>query len=310
MGLFIFILGIIFFIIGLIILIGGGENRDHGSIRGFSAIPLILSFLFILLSCLTTVPAKDDGVVVTFGSVGRTLDSGVHFKAPWSKVVDIDGTIQIDKYHGSKDTDHSSACIQVQIGDGSTTCMSVTSRWRVNPDKTNEVYKNYRSNNPTDHLRDAVVSTELLAAAQDVAGTYNPVNTLKVVDPNDTTTNVNFKPDLEAMSKALTDDMRKRVNGLVIIDSITISFLPTPASTQAKISAFTAEVANTRTQAQKKLSKEEEAKGNEALAASVSHDPNVLISKCLDMVAEGKVNLPPNFQCFPGGGAQAVFPVK
>ena len=291
----------------------GGQYQDvTHSIKIFSLVPLCFALLWTLVMCFTAVPAKDDGVIVNFGAVSdRTLDSGIHFKAPWSKVVDIDGTIQTDRYHGKEDGDDHSSCIEVQIGDGSTTCMSVTNRWRVDPDHTNEVYKNYRSNNPTDHLRDAVVSTQLLAAAQDVAGTYNPVNTLKIVDPADPdSADINFKPDLKAMSKALTENMRERVGHLVIIEDITISFLPTPAKTQDRINAFIREVANTRVKAQEKLSKVEEAKGNEALSDSLKNDPNLLVSKCLDMVADGKVNLPANFQCFPGGGASAVFPVK
>jgi len=284
--------------------------KDEG-LRPWAVVFFGLMIGWTIGMCFTTVPAKDDGVISSFGQVSdRTLGSGIHVKAPWSKVIDIDGTIQTDRYHGKKDGDNHSSCIEVQIGDGSTTCMSVTNRWRVDPGHSNEVYKNYRSNNPTDHLRDAVVSTQLLAAAQDVAGTYNPVNTLRIVDPNDpTSANINFKPDLKAMSDALTEDMQQRTKGLVDIVDITISFLPTPPSTQDRINAFIREVANTRVKAQEKLSKEEEAKGNEALSASLKNDPNVLISKCLDMVAEGKANLPANFQCFPGGGATAVFPV-
>jgi regulator of protease activity HflC (stomatin/prohibitin superfamily) len=290
---------------------GYGSAQKRYSLRPYALIALGLTLLWTLLMCFTAVPAKDDGVLVSFGSVSnRTLDSGIHFKAPWTKVVDIDGTIQTDRYHGNKDTDTSSACIKVLIGDGSTTCMSVTNRWRVDPGHTNEVYKNYRSNNPTDHLRDAVGSTQLLAAAQDVAGTYNPVNTLKTVDPADpTSVNINFKPDLKAMSEALTANMRERTNGLVQIVDVTISFLPTPATTQDRINAFVREVANTRVKAQEKLTKQNEAAANDALSASLKNDPNLLISKCLDMVADGKANLPANFQCFPGGGATAVFPV-
>lgn len=289
----------------------GSSERKH-SLRPWAVLLLILTLLWTIVMCFTAVPAKDDGVIVSFGAVsGRTLDSGIHFKAPWAKVVDIDGTIQTDRYHGSKDTDNSSACIKVLIGDGSTTCMSVTNRWRVDAHHTNEVYKNYRSNNPTDHLREAVVSTQLLAAAQDVAGTYNPVNTLKTVDPNDPTSiNINFKPDLKAMSIALTENMRERTHGLVDIVDVTISFLPTPPTTQDRINAFVREVANTRVKAQEKLTKQNEAAANDALSASLKNDPNLLISKCLDMVADGKVTLPANFQCFPGGGASAVFPVK
>lgn len=304
-------LWLIVFIIILILSAILAVTPKEDQLRPFAFVGLIMALAWTIVMSFTTVPAKDDGVIVSFGKVSdRTLSGGIHMKAPWAKVVDIDGTIQPDRYFGSWNGKDCGNGIVVQIGDGSTTCMSVTNRWRVNPNRTNEIYKNYRSDDPTDHLRDAVVSTELLAAAQDVAGTYNPVNSLQVVDPSKTGANISFKPDLKKMSEELTENMRERVKGVVIIDSITISFLPTPKATQDRISAFIREVANTRVEAQEALSKEQEALGNNKLAASLKNDPNLLISKCLDMVAEGKSNLPANFQCFPGSGAAPVYSVK
>ena len=47
------------------------------------------------LSCFTSVPAGFTGVHVTFGKVADyTLDSGIHAKAPWTKVVKMDNRIQ------------------------------------------------------------------------------------------------------------------------------------------------------------------------------------------------------------------------
>jgi regulator of protease activity HflC (stomatin/prohibitin superfamily) len=47
------------------------------------------------IACLTSVPTGHTGVVSNFGKVANTtLDSGIHFKAPWTKVVKMDNRTQ------------------------------------------------------------------------------------------------------------------------------------------------------------------------------------------------------------------------
>ncbi len=55
----------------------------------------VLAAIVLLLSCMETVPTGHTGVVTTFGKVENvTLDSGVHFKLPWQKVIKMDNRIQ------------------------------------------------------------------------------------------------------------------------------------------------------------------------------------------------------------------------
>ena len=60
------------------------------------AVPFIAAAVIILIvSCTTQVPTGHTGVVTTFGKVSNyTLDSGIHMKAPWQKVVKMDNRIQ------------------------------------------------------------------------------------------------------------------------------------------------------------------------------------------------------------------------
>lgn len=52
-------------------------------------------FIVLLFSCFTSVPAGFTGVPVTFGRVADyTLDSGLHFKNPFTEVVKMDNRIQ------------------------------------------------------------------------------------------------------------------------------------------------------------------------------------------------------------------------
>ena len=60
------------------------------------AVPFIsVAVLIVIISCTTQVPTGHTGVVTTFGKVSNyTLDSGIHVKAPWQKVVKMDNRIQ------------------------------------------------------------------------------------------------------------------------------------------------------------------------------------------------------------------------
>ena len=67
--------------------------------RKWSTIPLafgaVLCVVLLLVSILVTVPTGHTGVLTTFGNVEeQTLDSGMHSKKPWQKVVCMDNRVQ------------------------------------------------------------------------------------------------------------------------------------------------------------------------------------------------------------------------
>ena len=56
---------------------------------------IVLCILLVVLSCITSVETGHTGVVTTFGRVENyTLDAGVHMKAPWQSVVEMDNRVQ------------------------------------------------------------------------------------------------------------------------------------------------------------------------------------------------------------------------
>lgn len=56
---------------------------------------ILVAAALATLSCIGTVPTGHTGIVSTFGKVeDRTLDAGVHFKAPWKKVTNMDNRVQ------------------------------------------------------------------------------------------------------------------------------------------------------------------------------------------------------------------------
>ena len=58
-------------------------------------IPLVIFIAFALMGCIKTVPTGSTGIVTTFGRIeNTTLDAGIHFMAPWQKVVKMDNRTQ------------------------------------------------------------------------------------------------------------------------------------------------------------------------------------------------------------------------
>lgn len=310
MGLILFIIAVVAFIVALLALVGAVmiDGDDRAVPLGFMVVAGLVGIVLTFASMVTVVQAKTIGVQVTFGHVSTsTLDSGFHLKKPWTKVVKIDGTIQSDEYRDRGEKVACGGAISVRIGDGSRSCLTLTNRWSVNGKRADRMYQDFRSNDPTEQFRSAVVSTQLKAAAQKVLAEYNPVAQLRSVGGADSAADINFAPDYDAISTALTEEMRTRVGELADIRSVTVSYLSLSEKTQTKLDSFIAAVGDTRIATQRQETAKAEAKANELLAASVSHDPNVLVSKCLDLLASGW-EAPAGFTCWPGGNSAVVVP--
>ena len=88
----------IFSIVGLIIAVVGFFllNEVTESIATRLLASVLTLVVFVILGCITSVPTGNTGVVVTFGRVeDYTLDSGIHFVAPWQTVKKMDNKTQI-----------------------------------------------------------------------------------------------------------------------------------------------------------------------------------------------------------------------
>lgn len=271
------------------------------------AIPVLIGLVILGFAGTAIIQAKNVGVLTTFGKPAeRTLSPGLHFKAPWQKVTELDGTTISDEYRGDR-------CITVRIGDGSTACISATNRWRLVQEKANITYGDYRSDDVKETVRDALVSTVFKASVNQVLGEYDPTGDLQVIDAK-AGASADFAPDYDAISEAIQSNMRERVKeqgSLVEIRAVTVSYIKLSDSTQNKINAYQAEVAETRNALQRKETASAQAEANRALSESVSNDPNVLVSKCFDTLAamvELKQPIPAGFSCWPGGGSAVVIP--
>ena len=278
----IIITAVILAIIGLVML--------ASPVRAFAFVPLLLIGAVFLFTAMTTVEAKHVGVETKFGKPqDQTLTSGFHWKAPWAKVTELDSTVQTWEYAGK-------SAIDVVLADKNAATVSATIRWSVNDENANDVYAEFRgAEDITDALGDAVVGTQFKAAL------------FAVFADHDLTAEDALTAD-ELASK-VQSVMDAKTNGKVDIDSITISKITPGDKLQQKIEAIQAQVSQTTIALEKKATAEAEAAANRILSESISNDPNVLVSKCLDMVADLPAgSLPAGFQCWNGAGGAVVLP--
>lgn len=277
--------------------------------KPIAALAFGLSLLFVVLSMFAVVGARNVGVPTQFGATtGDTFDPGLNWKLPWVKVTDIDATVQPEEYAGD-------SCIYVKIADGGTGCVTVSYRWRINPDGADTVYADYRNSEDgiTEGVRKALVSTNIKASINEVFGQYDPLDGVDVTADMSLEDLAQVKivlPPLEEYNKEIQQSVEDRVadlGDLIDFQSVTITYFKMPETTQTKINAINAKIQDAKAAIIDIGIKTAQAKANEELAGSLK-DPNVLVSKCLDGMISGEISAPAGFQCWSGTGGSVVIP--
>lgn len=185
----------------------------------------------------------------------------------------------------------------MRIAHQATACVDASIRWRIRPDASDALFQNYRE---FSSIRSSLVDRQLSSSLNKEFASYDA---LAVDEKGNPTT-----PTLAKLSEDATKDMRDQIGDQIEVLSVIIPVIKLDDNTQSKTNALLAQVAQTRIAEQGVKTAEQQAKANEALAKSVSKDPNVLVSKCLDMVEGGKVTLPAGFSCWPSSGSAVVVP--
>ncbi len=307
MFVFAIILIILAVIAGLVMLgskKSSSDSRDHyrddvdtHRIAGVSASVLtVLAVIALVVSSLTVVSTKNVGIVTSFGSPVNHLSNGLHFKAPWQKVTELDAAIQTDNHT----RDNNKSCIPVRIAHQAVACVDASIRWRINENAADELFRDYKD---FDRIRDSLVTRELNAALNTTLESYDP---LSVDNQGNSNT-----PNLNDQSTKVTSLMQGKIGNQVTILSVFIPVLHFDDETQGRINALQAQIAQTRIAAQAEQTATKQAAANRALSSSVSNDPNVLVNKCFDLLNEmvsKNQQIPTGFSCWPGGSSAVVVP--
>jgi len=245
-----------------------------------------LTIFVLILGSTTIVSTRNIGVITTFGRPGGTLSNGLHVKAPWQKVTEMNGTIQIDNHTGEYAT-------TVRLGNNSTAFVDNSVRWRIQPAAADELFLDYRE---FENVRDNLVTRELRAALNEVFADFDPLAPENAEGAN-----------VQALGDEVAQKLRSKVGDQIEIINVIVPLVNYDEATQERINALNVEKANTRIAEQRAKTAAAEARANEILAGSVSDDPNVLVRKCLDAAREADIS---PLGCWPNTSVVPTVPAR
>lgn len=183
---------IVFAVIMLLIVLGGVVAAfATKTFQGFVAAGLALVTLLVVtgFASATTVDARAVGIVTSFGKYRDTLDSGLHFTAPWAKVEQFETTLQttdLNDLDGSKNSvyvafsapknvDKSGKPVadQKSVAGGGNGNINAVVRWSINPDQSDSgakaLWEKYRTMERVSHELVLSTSQDVIA---DVANDF------------------------------------------------------------------------------------------------------------------------------------------
>ena len=134
------------------------ENKPLLSMGARLGIAIALFIICFVVGCISIVPTGNTGVVTVFGKVeDYTLDSGIHFVAPWKNVITMDNRTQI---YTSELSCFSSDIQEVSV--------SYSVNYRISKDNAQTIYKTIGSN-----YLETVMNPKIQEAVKGVLAKYN-----------------------------------------------------------------------------------------------------------------------------------------
>ncbi|SKU62348.1 putative alanine and valine rich protein [Mycobacteroides abscessus subsp. massiliense] len=283
-SMWIFIVLAVLAVIGVIIGIFARGGERAVSFAG-AIVAGVVGLVFFAFAATTVVGTRQIGIETKFGRpTGTTLTNGLHLKSPVTSVTEMDGAVQIDQH---KDGGR----IKVRLGNSSTADADVSVRWQIKPDAAPELFLQYKT---FDNVRINLVTRNLQVALNEVFATFDPLAP-KNLDRSPL-------PELSTQAKNI---LAAKVGSQVEILDVAVPTIDYDDGTEQKINQLNQERAATAVAEQAKMTALAQAAANANLAASVSRDPNVLVSKCLDIAREKGLAL----LCWPASPVPTI-PVK
>jgi regulator of protease activity HflC (stomatin/prohibitin superfamily) len=289
-----FVAAVTLLLVGVLTVLVSRPRFRAARITGASVAALGLAML--VASGVTTVQAKSVGVQVSFGRPVHEFAPGLHWKRPWSKVEKMDGSTQIDDHLGDHRT-------EIRLGNQATGFVQNALRWKIQPGAAGELYADYRG---FDNIGPGLVNQELAAALNYAFADYDPLNQAKAAGGDASATKITN----DEVADAVRARLNERIGDRIVIESVIIPKVDFDEATQQRINQLQQEIGNTRIAQQREQTAQAEAKANQLIADSVSKDPNVLVSKCLDqqreMIEKGQVIPVGGLGCWPGASRTPV----
>lgn len=255
-----------------------------------------LAGLLVVVSAFNPVGTQDIGVVQSFGRPVAYVGNGAQWTLPWETVTDMDYAIQVTDFTAS------SCDIQLRLADGQTACAKVAVRWRINKTAADTLFRNYKGS--TAGIENGLLIPELQNTANQVFASYDPVallnSTAKPGSPDN--------PTVPQLATQVQTQLSDKIGSDVTIISLFIPNITYSPTVQARINAVLAQKADTLVAQQSEQTALAQAQANKDIAASVSANPAVNESRCLDIMQQivKAGNVPPVNMCNLGGSSSGV----
>lgn len=232
-----FILAAIFIGIAFIATIAWWVTRD--STPWF--VPLsawILAMAVTAMSCLSTVPTRNVGIVTAFGKpTGRTTGAGLQWTAPWQDVDDWDASGQTFSHLGDQ-------CVWVTIAAQRRACIPVQIEWSAKADAAPENWAAYKETDGKSRFETYVarrIEPQVNSALTSIFAGFDPLGGVSA-NAGDTAA-----PDLNKTYKTvLTTALAAELGNEITIKSIAFEAPRYDDPTTAAIAAYGQKVLEAR----------------------------------------------------------------
>lgn len=269
-------------------------NGSRVTARLTGIIAVAVAAVALVIGSFTIVSTRNVGVVTTFGRPSGTLPNGFHLKAPWQSVTEMDGAIQID-WHKDADPngDNHGDALVVRLANNSNAWTDTSVRWEIKMDAADDLFLQYKT---FDNVRANLVTRNLQTALNEVFATYNPLGT---VDPDapEAKPVAEQKSQLPRLAAEATKLLQDKVGNQITVFEVQIPTISFDEPTQARIDELNQQKAKTSIAVESQATADAQNTANAKIAAGIRQDPNVLVSKCLDVVREKGGSV---LGCWPG----------
>lgn len=257
---------------------GEPKQRFNNFYAFFTAIGFgILTLVFIISASVNIVGTRQVGIVTSFGKpTGETLSNGLHIKAPWVTVNEMDAAIQNDVFNGDRR-------IQVRLGNDSVALADANIRWQIVQDQADELFQQYKT---FDNVRSNLIERNLRTALNEAFTSYDPL-----VDDTD------GKNNLTAVTQNALKLLQEKAGNQVQILDLSVPVIDFDDKTEERINSINQARAETTQAIQQKQTASERAEAARILANQPVPDLKISIAACVNKMAETGQNL----NCFPIG---------
>lgn len=240
----------------------------------------VLTAIFFILSCFTTVSANAVAINVSMGRYNGTMESGTQTKEPWSTKDEFTTRLQTTErnFHKVDDKDVRD-CVTVKAS-GVEACVDSTTRWAIDYDRANTASSNekiktlWRNYGDFETIGSKLVSPEITTVFTNVYGGYSAQDAFG-------------GSKAEELNRKLVEGLNTALSRYGIkVDGVTLGNAHLDADDQAQLNRLFTSAQNILIATNDVEAAKQQAEANRILSESLT--PSVLAQHCIDAAREIK----------------------